>query len=197
MLKCPSRRIGCTCSRALIVGERLAHQKPRRRSRYTALMESTSALRQRKCRARRRQGTVVLHVEAHEFRLIDALLASGRLSEDESQRRGLVEKAAARLLEDFAQRWLGKQRSRSRAIAHAHACRCPGRLSQWWLHRPTGARCYRHRARQTTGSSTPRSMASIRPHGPAPMITTAQSRFSVAVPRLHARRIVTPDEYGA
>jgi hypothetical protein len=70
--------------------------------------QSTSALRQRKCRARRRQGTVVLHVEAHEFRLVDALITAGRLTEDESQRRGLVEKAAAALLEDFAQRWLPK-----------------------------------------------------------------------------------------
>jgi hypothetical protein len=71
-------------------------------------MESASALRQRKCRARRKQGTVVLHVEVHEFRLVDALITAGRLSESESQRRAMVEKAAAALLEDFAQRWLPK-----------------------------------------------------------------------------------------
>jgi hypothetical protein len=69
---------------------------------------SNAAARQRRCRTRRRQGTVVLHVEAHEFRLVDALITAGRLTEDESQRRPLVEKAAAALLDDFTQRWLPK-----------------------------------------------------------------------------------------
>jgi hypothetical protein len=47
----------------------------------------------------------VLRVEADEFRLIDALISAGRLTESEALRRPLVEKAAARLLEDFAVRW--------------------------------------------------------------------------------------------
>jgi hypothetical protein len=73
----------------------------------TGLM-STAAARQRRCRVRRRQGLAILRVETNEFRLIDALLAAGRLSEDEALRRALVEKAAAKLLEDFTARWLGK-----------------------------------------------------------------------------------------
>jgi hypothetical protein len=75
-----------------------------------ATMANASALRQRRCRARRRRGVAVLHVEANEFELVDALLAAGRLTEAEALRRPLVEKAAARLLEDFTARWLQKAR---------------------------------------------------------------------------------------
>ena len=45
---------------------------------------SPAAVRRHCCRARR---LVVLRVEADEFRLIDALITAGRLTEDESQRR--------------------------------------------------------------------------------------------------------------
>jgi hypothetical protein len=62
--------------------------------------------RQRRSRARRRQGTVVLHVEAHEFRLVDALLAAGRLSDGEGLDRRSVEVAVARVLKDFVERWM-------------------------------------------------------------------------------------------
>jgi hypothetical protein len=65
-------------------------------------------MRQHRCRARRRQGTVILKIEAHEFRLVDALITAGRLSEDESRRRGLVEKATAKLLDDVVTRRLPK-----------------------------------------------------------------------------------------
>jgi hypothetical protein len=68
-------------------------------------VRSPAALRQHKCRARRRRGVAVLHVEADEFRLIDALLSAGRLSEAESRRRPLVEAAVAQVLKDFIVRW--------------------------------------------------------------------------------------------
>jgi hypothetical protein len=48
---------------------------------------SPAAVRQHRCRTRRRRGLAVLRVEADEFRLIDALITAGRLTEDESQRR--------------------------------------------------------------------------------------------------------------
>jgi hypothetical protein len=73
-----------------------------------AMTKQRDAIRQQRCRARRRQGLAVLRIEANEFRLIDALLAAGRISEAESQRRGLVEKATAKLLEDVIARWLPK-----------------------------------------------------------------------------------------
>jgi hypothetical protein len=50
----------------------------------------------------------VLRVEVHEFHLIEVLLAAGRISEEESRRRGLVEKATARLLADVVARWRQK-----------------------------------------------------------------------------------------
>ena len=71
-------------------------------------MRSSAAQRQHRCRARRRQGVAVLRIEANEFRLIDALLALNRITEAESQRRGLVEKATAKLLDDVIARWLPK-----------------------------------------------------------------------------------------
>jgi hypothetical protein len=40
-----------------------------------------------------------------EFRLVDALLWAGRLSEDESRRPPLVEAAVAQVLKDFIVRW--------------------------------------------------------------------------------------------
>jgi hypothetical protein len=66
---------------------------------------SPAALRQHRCRARRRRGVAVLRIEVDEFRLVDALLASNRISENESRRRSLVEKATGRLLEDVISRW--------------------------------------------------------------------------------------------
>ena len=50
-------------------------------------MASANALRQRRSRAGHRQGLVVLEVEAHEHRLVGALLRKRRLSDDESRRR--------------------------------------------------------------------------------------------------------------
>jgi hypothetical protein len=67
-------------------------------------------MRQHRCRARRRRGLAVLRIEVNEFDLIDSLIAANRLSEDESRRRPLVEKATGKLLEDVISRWLLKSR---------------------------------------------------------------------------------------
>jgi hypothetical protein len=50
----------------------------------------------------------VLRIEANEFKLIDVLIALGHLSEAESARRALVEKATSQLLENVIARWLPK-----------------------------------------------------------------------------------------
>ena len=68
-------------------------------------MRSPAAQRQHRCRARRRRGLALLRVEVDEFRLVDALLWAGRLSEDESRRPPLVEAAVAQVLKDFIVRW--------------------------------------------------------------------------------------------
>jgi hypothetical protein len=47
----------------------------------------------------------LLRVEVDEFRLVDALLWAGRLSEAESRRRSLVEAAVGQVLRDFIARW--------------------------------------------------------------------------------------------
>jgi hypothetical protein len=45
-------------------------------------------------------------VEVHEFRMVEALLAAGRLTESDALRRHVVEREAAQVLEDWARRWL-------------------------------------------------------------------------------------------
>ena len=79
------------------------------------------------CRPGRRAG-----IEANEFRLIDALISAGRLSEGESERRALVEKAMQRLaVEDprhlpapttFASTASPRSTSRSSSSASRGAC---------------------------------------------------------------------------
>ena len=69
-------------------------------------MPSANALRQRRSRARHRQGLIVLKVEAHEDRLVEALLRIRRLSDEESRRRPLVEREVGRLVDDWCRRWL-------------------------------------------------------------------------------------------
>jgi hypothetical protein len=57
--------------------------------------------RQRRCRARRKQGLLLLRVECAEYRFIAALLRAGRLTEAEALCRANVELAAAQVLADF------------------------------------------------------------------------------------------------
>lgn len=67
---------------------------------------SSPAARARKRRVRRRQGVAVLHVETHEHRLVEALLAAGRLTPEQALRRQLVERELGKLVEDWTARWL-------------------------------------------------------------------------------------------
>jgi hypothetical protein len=66
---------------------------------------SRETLRQRRSRSRRRQGKVVLRIEADEYPLIGALQAAGRLGEQDGLRRGQVEQAVAKLISDWVERW--------------------------------------------------------------------------------------------
>ena len=64
-----------------------------------------NARRQRRIRQRKRRGLVVLQIEVHEHRLLDALLQTRRLNEEASRRRSLVEREVGHLLDDWARRW--------------------------------------------------------------------------------------------
>jgi hypothetical protein len=67
---------------------------------------ASAAARQRRARHRRRHGEVVLSVVVEEHALIEALLRSGRLTDDQALRRSLVEAALGRLIAQWAYRWL-------------------------------------------------------------------------------------------
>jgi hypothetical protein len=67
-----------------------------------------AAVRARRKRARRRQGLAIFYVEANEARMVEALLAAGRLTEAEALERPAVERELAKLLDDWARRWLPK-----------------------------------------------------------------------------------------
>jgi hypothetical protein len=62
-------------------------------------------LRQRRCRARQRAGVVPYVVEVPQATVVEALIASGRLSEGEALHRVSVEHALAAVLIDWAARW--------------------------------------------------------------------------------------------
>jgi hypothetical protein len=83
-----------------------------RQARYEARQRehpplSPGALRARRSRARRREGLTVFHIEADQRRLIAALRAAGRMTEDAN--REDIERALAEILIDFTARWLGKK----------------------------------------------------------------------------------------
>jgi hypothetical protein len=68
---------------------------------------SPAAQRQRRARARRRNGHVIRRVDVDEHALATALIASGRLSEAEALRSDLVERELGRLIADWTERWRG------------------------------------------------------------------------------------------
>jgi hypothetical protein len=72
----------------------------------TPAARKNAAYRQRRARVRRRQGMASYRIEAHEHRLAEALIASGRLSEDAALRRALIEAELGALVEDWIARWL-------------------------------------------------------------------------------------------
>jgi hypothetical protein len=66
--------------------------------------------RKRRSRDRRARGRIIFNVEADEFSVIDTLILSGRLSEDEASQRHKVEKALGAMVGDWLERWRVKTR---------------------------------------------------------------------------------------
>jgi hypothetical protein len=52
-------------------------------------------------RRRRRQGSIVLKIEAAEYPLIEALITSGRLTPDQALDRAEIEREIAAVVEDW------------------------------------------------------------------------------------------------
>jgi hypothetical protein len=71
---------------------------------------SRPAARARRTRARRRRGLACFKIEAHEARVIEALLKAERLTEAEALERPSVERELGWVLDDWAVRWLEKKR---------------------------------------------------------------------------------------
>ena len=69
--------------------------------------------RQRRSRARRRQGIALLRIQVDEFRLIEALQRAGRLTDNGGLQRACVEREVERLVADFVEGWLNPNVTRS------------------------------------------------------------------------------------
>ena len=66
---------------------------------------TTGRDRTRSCRQRQKRGRAVLSVEVDEFKLISALIESGRLSEAQALDPARVRGALAEVVRDWAGRW--------------------------------------------------------------------------------------------
>jgi hypothetical protein len=66
---------------------------------------SSHATRQRAYKTRQRHGEAVLALRCEYFPLVEALLASGRISEADALERGQVESAVAEVVRDWIARW--------------------------------------------------------------------------------------------
>ena len=64
------------------------------------------AARQRRRRARQKRGLVCVRLEIEHDEVVEALIRSGRLTEDAALRLPLVERALAAVLAEWARRWL-------------------------------------------------------------------------------------------
>jgi hypothetical protein len=71
----------------------------------TDAARAADAQRQRRRRARAREGDAFYRLVLSEFDVVDALLTSGRMSEDASRRKALVEQALADVVRDWIARW--------------------------------------------------------------------------------------------
>jgi hypothetical protein len=67
---------------------------------------AAAARRRRESRAREKRGEVSGRIIYHEHEVAEALIAAGRLSEDEALRRDLVARELALVVADWAARWL-------------------------------------------------------------------------------------------
>jgi hypothetical protein len=61
--------------------------------------------RQQRSRARRRQGLKLVRITQDEFRLIEALQRSGRLTPADGLQWPRVEQAVEQVLQDWVERW--------------------------------------------------------------------------------------------
>ena len=66
---------------------------------------AADAERQRRHRARQRQGDALYRLELPELAVAEALIASTRMSEDATRRRSLVEQALTEVMLDWVRRW--------------------------------------------------------------------------------------------
>jgi hypothetical protein len=64
-----------------------------------------AAARQRRSRARRKSGRLLLQIEIPECETIEALLRSERLGEPDASSRTHLAAAIERLIADFVERW--------------------------------------------------------------------------------------------
>jgi hypothetical protein len=69
------------------------------------VLAMTAAARQRRTRARHRQGLTSMRIDVHEDNFARALINSRRLTPDETLRRRLLERELQHLIEDFIDRW--------------------------------------------------------------------------------------------
>jgi hypothetical protein len=64
------------------------------------------AARQRRRRARVRQGLTPMQIDVHEDAVTSAMILSGRLTPEQTLRRQLVERECAKVLLDWARCWV-------------------------------------------------------------------------------------------
>jgi hypothetical protein len=71
--------------------------------------QHVAALRMRRHRARLARGRVCIRCEVDEHRVAAALVAHGKLTEEEALRPGLVARELERLIADYCVRWIGPE----------------------------------------------------------------------------------------
>jgi hypothetical protein len=71
-----------------------------------------AGLRQKRSRARRKRGLLLLPVEIDEHALVEALNKSTRISGDEGLDRHRLAKEVAAIVDDFIERWSGGETGR-------------------------------------------------------------------------------------
>jgi hypothetical protein len=68
-----------------------------------------AALRMRRTRARQRRGLISVRLDVDEYRIAAALVAHGKLTEEQALRPGLVGRELEQLIRDYCVRWLGPE----------------------------------------------------------------------------------------
>jgi hypothetical protein len=71
-------------------------------------LDRTGAIRSRRKRARRRAGLVNVAIDVDETGAVEAMIRSGRLSDEQAMRRQLVERELALVVTEWIRRWTCK-----------------------------------------------------------------------------------------